>query len=91
MLILVRTHAARWLVQRDINLVFGADDFAVHDDLVALRINLRPQHFDDVAVDAHQPVQNQFLARAARSHAGIREKFLQTNHGIYDLRLPIYD
>jgi hypothetical protein len=42
-------------------------------------INLRSQQADELAVDADFAVQNHLLPRAPRSHAGIREKFLQTN------------
>jgi len=32
------------------------------------------------AVDADAPGQNDLFTRAARSHAGVGKKFLQTNH-----------
>ena len=91
MLIPARTNTAGRLVQGEIHLAAGPDDSTVHHHLVALRIHPGPQQTDDVPVDANQPVQNQLLTRAAGSDAGVREKFLQTNHseseaGIQNLR-----
>src|ERR1035441_9059403 len=78
--ILARTHAAGRFVQRDVNQFFRADEFPIHRHLVVVGINFRPQQPDGLAVDLDAPLQNNLLARTAGSHAGISEKFLQTNH-----------
>jgi hypothetical protein len=42
-------------------------------------VNLGTEQPDHLAVDRHASFQNQLLARPARSHSGIGEKFLKTN------------
>jgi hypothetical protein len=73
----VGTDAFDGFVQREINLLLGADQLAVKNHSVVIGINFRPEEADGVTIDRNASFQNDFFGGAAGSHAGISQKFLE--------------
>jgi hypothetical protein len=78
--------AALGLVEQDIEIVEGGDGFAVDQHGVVVRIDLRAEHGDDLAVHLHATGDDQLLGLAACGDPGGREIPLQADRGGH--RLP---
>ena len=67
------------LVDRDVQLALRLDRPPIHQHTVMLRIHLRPELGNGLAIDRHRSLENQFLTRAAGRYPRVREELLQTH------------
>ena len=77
--IVQRRHNVLGLVQHQIHERLGGRQmFAVHLHVIPLRIDLRAEFRDHLAVDGHASARNQHLRLPARCQPGRRDNFLQS-------------
>ena len=75
-----RCDVAAGLVQQDIAPTDGWDQLAVNLDLLGTGVNLAAEFGDDLAVDPHTPVEDQFLRAPSGCDAGRGQHSLQSFH-----------
>ena len=76
-----RRDVAARLVQQEVEAALGElDAAAVHADVIAGGVGLRPEFANRRAVDGHASVEHQLLGGAPRGDAGLRQDFLQPLH-----------
>lgn len=85
-LIRLRAHEPRRLVQSQIGLPARANRLAIHRHPVARRLYLGPQRPHRLAVDRDPAREHDLLARAPRGDPRLREKFLQPDHAFLKTR-----
>jgi hypothetical protein len=73
-------NVARRLVEQDVAVPLGTDERAVDLDPVALRIDLRAERSDRLAIDMHATLKDELFGPTTRRDATGREHFLQSLH-----------
>lgn len=72
-----RANDAHRLVDRKINRLGAGERFAIDSDLLCQRIDASAELGHDLSIDFYAPGENQFLAIASTSDAGLGQDFLQ--------------
>ena len=80
--IAIRTDITDWLIDEEIPLSLGSQDFSIEADFLILRIDPRPKLRDVDAVDRDSAGLDKLLAGASRSQPGRGQEPLQSHSGV---------